>query len=499
MPVNILFIAANPDDNKRLGIGEEFKTIRDALRKSGRTDDFVFHPSMAATPKDLQDELLFIKPQIVHFSGHGEADVLAFAGQQDQTQWVHAESLAALFELNTAHVECVILNACYSDTVATAIAEHIPWLIGMTHEIEDNDAIMFSDTFYTALFSGKSYAQAFENGKVRLDLEDREARHILNLKSKDDTPRQTLVDGYEQDVCLVCPPALKQQGTALLNRLDELLASRFGEKNRYRFQLEENTTPDLPELLQHNACTLLLVGADSQIDSTDLSRAETRRLFWLETAAKHVPEDLKIWAYRLWDPNTDQALPPSDMGYRQRIEELAGELFKKLNDLRDDAEQQARLAAQRQLQPAVAAPELDLPDLTFFVDATPEDRFLLPTIETLLQREGAEYGTSIDPAYIESAEDVDKDLRSNFAYCDVFLLIYGQATSYAAIRHRLTLCRRLERERGKPLVAMIVHDHDPKPEKPHPGFRFNNLRVFECPPHAIERYLPVCLQELGDG
>lgn len=213
-----------------------------------------------------------------------------------------------------------------------------------------------------------------------------------------------------------------------------------------------------------------------------------------------VAEELRIWNYRLY--SGDAPLPPDDMRYRNEIETLAHELHEQLLHLRDEAEQRARLEAKlrEKAQNPAAQPKLGLPgELIFFIDATPEDRALLRHVEELLDNEGAEYSVSIEPAYIRSAADMDNDLKSNLAYCDVFLLVYGQAASYPAIRHRLALCRRLERERDKPLLAMIVHNEHPAPNKPPPGMNFKNLHVFDCPPEAIEEYLPRCLREVANG
>ncbi len=496
MSVNILFIAANPADTQRLGIGEEYKTLREAWLKAG-TEAFALHLSLAATVKDLQDELIRIKPQIVHFSGHGEAGALAFAGQQDSTCWAETKALAELFALCAGHVQCVLLNACYSEAIATAVSVHIPTVIGMAREIEDSDAIRFSDGFYSALFGGEDCESAFKHGKVRLDLENRPGCIVPQLKSKSGQARQTLIDSYANDVLLCCAPSLKAQGEALLEILDDQLTQRFGRRNRYRLRSEENAAPDLPALLQDNACTLLLTGAESQIPAQQLSRTDSKRLFWLETVKGKVTDELLFWSYRLWQPGDigDEPLAPDDMRYRRQLEQLADELHEYLLRLRDEAEQRARLEAEhrRKAQNAAAQPKLNLPELAFFIDATPEDRALLQPMEQLLAIEGAEYSISIEPAYIRSAADVDNDLKSNLSCCDVFLLVYGRPASYPAIRHRLALCRRLERDRGKPLLAIIVHNEPPAPDKPPPGMKFKNLHVFDCPPEAIEEYLPRCL------
>lgn len=308
--------------------------------------------------------------------------------------------------------------------------------------------------------------------------------------------RQTWLHHYSNDVLLCYAPSLKAHSDALLDVLDALLTQRLGRRGCYRLQCVENATPDLTRLLAENACTLVLVGAESEIPALSLHRVDSKRLFWLETVRGKVDEELRIWNYRLY--SGDASLAVDDMRYRRQIEQLADELHDYLRRLRTEAEQRACLTAERQrrAQAASAQPQLHLPELAFFIDATPEDRTLLQHVEQLLDQEGVEYSVSIEPAHIQSAAEVDEDLKNNLSCCDVFLLVYGQVSSYLALRHRLTLCRRVERESGKPLLAMVVHNEHLTPDKPSLGMRFKNLHVFDCPPEAIEDYLPRCLQEV---
>lgn len=58
-------------------------------------------------------------------------------------------------------MECVVLNACYSEAQAEAIAKHIPHVIGMNKAIGDNAAIEFAVAFYDALGAGKTIDFAY--------------------------------------------------------------------------------------------------------------------------------------------------------------------------------------------------------------------------------------------------------------------------------------------------------------------------------------------------
>ena len=64
-----------------------------------------------------------------------------------------------------------MLNACYSEPQAAAIAEEIDCVVGMASDIEDAAAISFSAAFYQALGYGKDVATAFAAGCVQIGLE----------------------------------------------------------------------------------------------------------------------------------------------------------------------------------------------------------------------------------------------------------------------------------------------------------------------------------------
>ncbi len=69
---------------------------------------------------------------------------------------VSAGALAGLFELFAEKIKCVVLNACYSEVQAEAIAEHIDYVVGMRKGIKDTAAIEFAVAFYDALGAGES-------------------------------------------------------------------------------------------------------------------------------------------------------------------------------------------------------------------------------------------------------------------------------------------------------------------------------------------------------
>ena len=169
----ILFLAANPSDTTRLKLEEEEKEIRKGLDQSTHRDNFRFDRIGAVTLDEMLDRIMDLKPQIVHFSGHGSGSGgLVMEDGSGQPCLVKAESLSRIFREFADCVECVVLNACFSEVQANAIAQHIPYTIGMSQAISDRAAIKFAVGFYKALGGGKDFMGAFRLACTRIAISD---------------------------------------------------------------------------------------------------------------------------------------------------------------------------------------------------------------------------------------------------------------------------------------------------------------------------------------
>jgi hypothetical protein len=160
----ILILSANPGDTARLRLDKEVSEIKEGLRRAKHRELFSIHSEWAVSFGGLRRALLDHEPQIVHFSGHGDEDGLMLEGEFGLAVSISSEALSGLFELCSNHVECVILNACYSAPQAAAINKHINYVIGIPEKISDKAAIEFSVGFYDALGAGNTVEIAFKFG-----------------------------------------------------------------------------------------------------------------------------------------------------------------------------------------------------------------------------------------------------------------------------------------------------------------------------------------------
>lgn len=186
--VRILFLASDPCDSVRLRLSEESREIQEKLQLSRQRDRFTFETRGSVRPGDISQAMHDFSPSIVHFAGHGEKNgELCFENAVGKTQLVSPEALANLFELVSTQVDCVVLNACYSETQASAISRHIPFVIGMNSSIGDAAAIAFSTGFYKALGAGHSIKEAYKFACVEIQLEGITGHLTPVLKSQTDT------------------------------------------------------------------------------------------------------------------------------------------------------------------------------------------------------------------------------------------------------------------------------------------------------------------------
>jgi hypothetical protein len=230
--IKILFLTAEPTDSAKLRLGRELEDIKERLRVANLQGMFVLEERRSARPQDISQAIHDFKPNIVHFSGHGEnTGELCFENELGNTKPVTPEALAALFKLVTAHVNCVVLNACYSDIQALAIVEHIPFVIGMKRAIGDKAAIAFAVGFYRALGANRSIEEAYEFGCVEIQLQGiaEESTPVLRKKQQRcpamfylerPTIEKRCYEEIKQPGCLIRIKAPENMGkTWLMNRI----------------------------------------------------------------------------------------------------------------------------------------------------------------------------------------------------------------------------------------------------------------------------------------
>lgn len=168
--MKVLFLAANPVDQSSLKLDQEARDLKEQLGlvRDPKVIIDVEH-AWAVRTDQLQREILNSRPDALHFSGHGDTGRLLFENFAGETVEVSGEALADLVSLIPA-IECVVLNSCFSDSVAKLVAPHVDAVIGCDATIGDEAAIYFTRAFYRALAHGETIKQAFRLAKNDVEL-----------------------------------------------------------------------------------------------------------------------------------------------------------------------------------------------------------------------------------------------------------------------------------------------------------------------------------------
>ena len=183
-------MAANPRDTIRLRIDEEARTVEERLRETALRTNSEFRTCWAVRQTDLTKYLLLdTQPTFVHFSGHGSSgSEIVLEDNVGDAVSVPFTVLSDMFRIFKDKVRCVVLNACWSDQQARAIAEHIDCVVGMSQSISDKSAVHFAAGFYRGIGFGRSVQTAFELGRNELSMvaqSDYSAPQLLGKKGVD--------------------------------------------------------------------------------------------------------------------------------------------------------------------------------------------------------------------------------------------------------------------------------------------------------------------------
>ncbi len=163
----ILILLANPASTPRLRLDEELRLINEAFHRTYNREQFNLVQKWAVRERDVLRSISDYQPQIVHISGHGNnEDGIYFEDNVGQPAIVNTDALVEAFYTNG--VECVVLNACFSQVLVEAISQHINYVISINREIEDRTAIDFAAAFYEFLAGGKDVESAFDLARSRL-------------------------------------------------------------------------------------------------------------------------------------------------------------------------------------------------------------------------------------------------------------------------------------------------------------------------------------------
>lgn len=153
----------------------------------------------AATSADLLDGVTKFRPHVVHFSGHGDEDLIEFEDEVDDFHEgviVTARAFASAVKATDDPPLLVLLNSCNSAAQADRLVDHqvAPLAIGMAEEIDDGDAITYAAQFYAAVANGQSVNAAHLSAQAALELAGLSGAELPTLVHAEDIdPARTVL------------------------------------------------------------------------------------------------------------------------------------------------------------------------------------------------------------------------------------------------------------------------------------------------------------------
>ena len=500
MAIKILILAANPWDSARLALDEEFKQIQQALDRSQAGNLFTLKHSFAIRNADISSELLNYKPDIVHFCGHGETDGLIFSDENGNSQQIDKQALANLFKLFEDSIQCVLLNACYSENQAIAISEFIPVVIGMSTAIGDIAAEKFSRGFYEAIFAKRDFTDAYHFGcnAIERDQAHYTEKHTPVLKQRTkNIPQSSFIPEQQADILISVADDDLTFSETLCRHLSQQLTHRLALPNAVKIAWFKSS------MQINNAATVLIISSNSYLQQQQtqlqqiIAQKNIDRLFLLEAEACMRPPSLQgLLPHSFWSHDPTQGvcrLDESHADYFLKIEQLAQEVSHKLLQLKNQQQFQVQRQAQKPLPATVSIAE-NLSDVFVFINAAPEDGLLVEQLKCFLDFHQFDYALPLDPLSQPTPSEKRQDLENNLLSCDALFVIYGQ-TSQVWLREQLLLCKRMQRKRDENFKIIAVHNQQDS-VKPEINIKLANLQIFNCPPENIESYLPRFMEAL---
>lgn len=189
--MKILMLSSSPSGQAKLNLEKEHLKI--SVKIQDKLEKISLNYRQAVDKTEFREFTETYRPDILHFSGHGEkgrmdGGLILQNDDKNGSEVLSGRALGFLFQyfIQTRNlpIKAVVLNACFSGEQAEAIAQYVPYVIGTTIDIGDTLAIAFSTGYYYYLAEqGPKFEEAFQSGRIAAIIEGAEESDFLLYKN----------------------------------------------------------------------------------------------------------------------------------------------------------------------------------------------------------------------------------------------------------------------------------------------------------------------------
>ena len=117
-----------------------------------------------ATIDQLFEVIRMEKPDILHISAPSTDKYLILHRPDDTVRSIPYNLLSSAFTMFQPFVKCVFINTWCPTIFLKRISIPLQCAIGSKSLVDDNMSVLFSSGFYTAIYQGKNFDEAFSTG-----------------------------------------------------------------------------------------------------------------------------------------------------------------------------------------------------------------------------------------------------------------------------------------------------------------------------------------------
>ncbi len=223
MPSRVLYLGFQPEDADDLGIDAELDAIQSRLAHASGSNDLELIQRQDVDVEDLPTLLAQIQPEVLHIASHGQDGGRLFLRSRGRYRAIDPVDVQTILAGASPQLRLVVLNACYSEPLATALSAQGRFAIGSTRRVPSENASSFAGVLYGLIAEGKDLKMAHSEAMAAAMADDRALRGVFKIREPEGARAEELVLAPRLAVATAleaAPPPQRVKPNQLLLLLD---------------------------------------------------------------------------------------------------------------------------------------------------------------------------------------------------------------------------------------------------------------------------------------